>query len=104
MATILSDPHHPQAAGDPTALTPLEMELAQLLVATLRLEEPAETIPPEETLFGDGLGLDSIDALELALAISRVYAVEIKSDDADNHRIFANLRALAGHIERHRAR
>jgi acyl carrier protein len=85
-------------------LTPLELEVAQLLVTTLRLEDPPDTIPPETPLFVDGLGLDSIDALEIALAISKTYGFEIKSDDADNRRIFANLRALAGHVERHRAR
>jgi acyl carrier protein len=85
-------------------LTPLELEVAQLLVTTLRLEEPAETIPPEEPLFVEGMGLDSIDALEIALAISKTYGFEIRSDDTDNRRIFANLRALAGHIQKHRAR
>ena len=85
-------------------LTPLELEVAQLLVTTLRLEDPPDAIPPEEPLFVDGLGLDSIDALEIALAISKTYGFEIRSDDADNRRIFANLRALAGHVERHRAR
>jgi len=85
-------------------LTPLELELAQLLVMTLRLEDPPDEIPPDQPLFADGLGLDSIDALEIALAISKTYGFEIKSDDADNRRIFANLRALAGHIQEHRAR
>ncbi|MBI3514263.1 MAG: acyl carrier protein [Proteobacteria bacterium] len=103
MATILTDPHD-AAAGDETALTPLELEVAQLLVTTLRLEDAPDTIAPDEALFGDGLGLDSIDALELALAISRTYGFEIKSDDADNRRVFASLRALADHIQRRRAR
>src|SRR5258708_28898493 len=103
MATMLTIPDG-EPAGDESDLTPLELELAQLLVATLRIEEAPDAIVPEEALFGDGLGLDSIDALELALAISRTYGVEIKSDDADNRRIFASLRALAGHIERRRAR
>jgi acyl carrier protein len=85
-------------------LTPLELEVAQLLVNTLHLEEAAEAIPPEEPLFVEGLGLDSIDALEIALAISKVYGFEIKSDDADNRRIFANLRALAAHVAEHRTR
>ena len=85
-------------------LTPLELEVAQLLVSTLRLEDPPDSIPPEEPLFVDGLGLDSIDALEIALAISKTYGFEIKSDDADNRRVFANLRALAGHIQERRAR
>ena len=85
-------------------VTLLEKEVAELLVSTLRLEEAADDIAPEQPLFNDGLGLDSIDALEIALAISKVYGVEIRSDDADNRRIFANLRALAAHIAEHRAR
>jgi acyl carrier protein len=85
-------------------LTPLELEVAQLLVMTLRLEDAPDEIPPEEPLFVSGLGLDSIDALEIALAISKTYGFEIKSDDTENGRIFANLRALAGHVDRHRAR
>jgi acyl carrier protein len=87
-----------------STLTPLELEVAQLLVSILRLEEVPEEIPPEQPLFIEGLGLDSIDALEIALAISKVYGFEIKSDDADNRRIFANLRALAVHIGEHRLR
>ncbi len=60
------------------ALSPFELEVARLLVETLRLEEiQPEDIAPEEPLFGDGLGLDSIDALELALAISKTYGVQL---------------------------
>ncbi len=77
----------------------LEAEVAQLIVDSLHLEIGPDEIAPEEPLFGEGLGLDSIDALELALSISRVYGIEIKSDDARNHRIFATLRDLARHIE-----
>jgi acyl carrier protein len=83
-------------------LTALELELARLLVSTLHLEETPEAIPPEQPLFNEGLGLDSIDALEIALAISKTYRFEVKSDDVENHRIFANIRALAAHIEKHR--
>ena len=73
-------------------------ELAALIVAELHLEiEPAE-IETDAPLFNDGLGLDSIDALELAVAISRRYGVELRSDDARNHQIFASLRSLAAHV------
>lgn len=85
-------------------LTPLELEVAQLLVSTLHLEEAPDEIPPDQPLFAEGLGLDSIDALEIALAISKIYGFEIKSDDADNRRIFANLRALSEHVATHRVR
>jgi acyl carrier protein len=81
-----------------------ETELAQLLVDSLNLEgvEPAG-IDPEAALFGDGLGLDSIDALELALAISKKYGFQLRSDSDENRRIFGSLRALSAHIQQHRA-
>lgn len=85
------------------AQTPAERQLAQLLVESLNIDwvEP-EAIDPDAPLFGGDLGLDSIDALELALAVSREYGFQLRSDDPDNQRIFSSLRALAGHIERHR--
>lgn len=76
----------------------LEAEIARLIVTVLHLENKPEEINPTAPLFGEGLGLDSIDALELALAISRDYGIELKSDDERNRRIFASLRALAAHI------
>ncbi len=81
-----------------------EREVAQLIVDALHLETPADAIAPEEPLFGEGLGLNSIDALELALALSRTYGVDLKSDDARNTQIFASLRALTRHVEAHRTR
>lgn len=86
------------------ALLPEELEVAKLIVSALSLETSPEDIAPEEPLFGAGLGLDSIDALELALAVSKAYGVQLRSDDERNHRIFSSLRALAAHIEKHRAR
>ncbi len=81
------------------ALAPFELEVARLLVETLHLEDiQPEDIEPEEPLFGDGLGLDSIDALELALAISKTYGFQLRSEDKDNRRVFASLRALSQHI------
>jgi len=82
-----------------------EHELAVLMVEALNIEGTAAAdIDPEAALFGDGLGLDSIDALELALAISRQYGFQLRADSDENKRIFANLRTLSGHIEQHRAR
>ena len=75
-----------------------EAEVAALIVSSLHLELDAAEIEPEAPLFGDGLGLDSIDALELALAISRKYGLELKSDDERNRAVFASLRQLAAHI------
>ena len=79
--------------------TQAQFELAQLIVGAVNLEDvdPA-TIEPDAPLFGQGLGLDSIDALELALEISKHYGVQLKSDDENNKRIFASLRALSDHI------
>lgn len=84
--------------------TPAERELAELLVENLNLEDvdPA-AIDPEAPLFGDGLGLDSIDALELALAVSKRYGFQLRSDSDENRRIFGSLRALSVHIEQNRA-
>ena len=85
-------------------LSPFELEVARLLVETLHLEDiKPEDIAPEEPLFGEGLGLDSIDALELALAISKTYGFQLRSDDKENRRVFASLRALSQHIEQQRA-
>ena len=88
----------------PQAALPLEQDLARLIVTALSLEVAPEEIAPEAPLFGDGLGLDSIDALEMALAISKAYGVQLRSDDERNHQIFASLRSLAAHIEKHRTR
>lgn len=82
----------------------LESEVARLVVETVHLEVSPDGIDPGAPLFGDGLGLDSIDALEIALAISQKYGFQLKSDDEQNGRIFASLRSLAGHIEKHRTR
>ena len=83
--------------------TPAEQQLARLLVDSLNLDgvDPAG-IDPEAPLFGDGLGLDSIDALELALAIGKHYGFQLRSDDGDNRRIFASLRTLSAHVEQHK--
>jgi len=83
--------------------TPAERELATLIVEALNLEavKPAE-IHPEAPLFGGDLGLDSIDALEIALAVSKRYGMQLRSDHPDNQRIFSSLRALSEHIERER--
>jgi acyl carrier protein len=84
-------------------MSPLESEVAEMIIETLNLEDTSvDDIDPEAALFGEGLGLDSIDALELSLAISQRYGFQIKSDDSENQRIFSSLRALAQHIEERR--
>lgn len=80
-----------------------ERELAELIVTALNLEDVApESIDPEAPLFKTGLGLDSIDALEIALEISKRYGFQLRSDDENNQRIFSSLRSLAAHIAEHR--
>ena len=81
-----------------------EYEVAQLLVDALHLEMTAGEINPEEPLFGEGLGLDSIDALEIALAISRTYGFELRSEEGRAHQVFASLRNLTRYIDTHRTK
>jgi len=81
-----------------------EYEVARLLIETLQLERSPEEINPDAPLFGDGLGLDSIDALEIALALSRSYGFEIKSEEARAQQVFLSLRNLTQYINDHRKR
>lgn len=82
----------------------LELELAQLFVDALNLETTPPAIDPLAPLFGEGLGLDSIDILEVALEISQRYGFQLRSDDENNEHIFQNLRSLAAHVAQHRTR
>ena len=78
--------------------SPMEHELATLIVSALDLEVTPEEIPLDDPLFGDGLGLDSIDALEISLEIAKKYGVEIKAEDERNQQIFGSLRSLAAFV------
>ena len=93
-------------AGDSVLSSTLAMEteVARLIIECLHLESTPEEIGLDEPLFGEGLGLDSIDALEIALAISARYGFQLRSDDERNHRIFSSLRSLSAHIAKHRTR
>jgi acyl carrier protein len=77
-------------------------EVAALMVEALNLDIGPEEIDPQAPLFGEGLGLDSIDILEVALVVSKRYGFQLKSGDEDNKRIFASLANLADHIAAHR--
>lgn len=90
----------PAVAADPA----LERELAALVVEALNLDVRADEIAPDTTLYGEGLGLDSIDILEVALVVSKRYGFQLRSDDENNVRIFQSLATLAAHIAAHRTK
>jgi acyl carrier protein len=85
-------------------MTTQERELADLIVAALNLEIQAGDIEPEAPLYREGLGLDSIDILEIALAVSKKYGFQLRSDDSDNVKTFSSLRNLNEHVQQNRAR
>ncbi len=83
--------------------TAAQHELATLMVECLNLETVSpEQIDPDAPLFGGDLGLDSIDALEIALSVSKHYGFQLRSDNPENRQIFTSLRTLSEHIEQHR--
>jgi len=78
--------------------TDLEREVAQLMIECLNLEVTIDQITADAPLYGDGLGLDSIDVLEVALVVSKRYGLQLRSDSADNQHIFSSLRSLCDYI------
>jgi acyl carrier protein len=80
-----------------------EAELALLIVKTLNLEMEPSLIDPEAPLYGEGLGLDSIDMLETALAVSKQFGVKLRADDENNKNIFSSLRSLNAYIQDYRS-
>lgn len=77
----------------------LEQELKHLIVEALMLEDvDADEIDSNEPLFNDGLGLDSIDALELGMAISKKYDIKINQDSEENKAFFATVASLAAFV------
>ena len=85
-----------------SADTDLQREVATLLIESLNLEISPEEIDPQAPLYGEALGLDSIDILEVALVVSKRYGFQLRSDDENNVRIFATLGSLVEHIASHR--
>jgi acyl carrier protein len=79
-------------------------EIAGLVVSALNLEVSAAEIDPAAPLYREGLGLDSIDILEVALVVSKRYGFKLKEDDQDNARIFRSLNALAAHVAERRTK
>ena len=88
--------------SEENALSPQELALAELIVTTLNLETRPADIDPDAPLYGAGLGLDSIDILEIALAVSKTYGIRLRSDDGNNQKIFSSLRSLNQHIQQFR--
>ncbi|MBN9371313.1 acyl carrier protein [Hydrogenophaga sp. YM1] len=84
------------------AVEQLIPELVQLIIEALNLELSPGEVDPDAPLYGEGMGLDSIDMLEIALVISKRYGFQMRSDNENNQKIFASPRALAAHITRHR--
>ena len=85
-------------------LTVVRDELAKLITEALNLEVAPEAIDPDAPLYGDGLGLDSIDILEIALVVAKRYGVQLKADSEENQVVFASLNALAGFVVTQRTR
>jgi acyl carrier protein len=89
------------AATNADALT---AEVAGLIVQALNLEVAPAEIAPDKPLYGEGLGLDSIDILEIALVVSKQYGVQLRADGEENGRIFGSLRQLVDYIAAHRTK
>jgi acyl carrier protein len=82
----------------------LQLEIAELMVQALNLDVAATEIEPDAPLYGNGLGLDSIDILEVALVVSKRYGLQLKSDNENNHQIFSSLRNLAEYVATHKTK
>ncbi|WP_035820969.1 phosphopantetheine-binding protein [Janthinobacterium sp. RA13] len=81
----------------------LEQEVKELIIDALQLEDvSAADIDTDAPLFVEGLGLDSIDALELGVALQKKYGISLSADSADTRRHFASVRALAAMVDTHR--
>ena len=99
--------HMPDQASlkqKPAADVGLQRELAALLVQALNLDLAPQDIDPEAPLYGEGLGLDSIDILEVALLLSKQYGIQMRADSSENRQIFRSLRDLAEYIAAQRSK
>lgn len=82
----------------------LQLEIAELMVQALNLDTTAIEIDPEAPLYGDGLGLDSIDILEVALVVSKRFGLQLKAESEDNHKIFSSLQNLTDYVATHKTK
>ena len=94
-------PNQNQAAEADESLL---LEIAELIVTAVNLDIPATEIESDAPLFGEGLGLDSIDILEISLVLSKQYGIQLRSDSNDNISIFGSLRSLSAHVAEHRTK
>ena len=101
MSDNVSPLRQPHTPADRAALT---AEVAGLIVAALNLDVAPHAIDPEQPLYGEGLGLDSIDILEIALVVSKQYGVHLRADSQENERIFGSLHQLVDYINAHRTK
>ena len=95
MSDTVSTLRQPSADTGDAALT---SEVAALIVAALNLEVAAADIDPHAPLYGEGLGLDSIDILEIALVVSKQYGIQLRADSEQNEQIFRSLRHFATYV------
>jgi acyl carrier protein len=100
----MSDKAAPLRQPVSPAGAPLTAEVAGLIVEALNLEVAPADIDPDKPLYGEGLGLDSIDILEIALVVSKQYGVQLRADSEENVRIFGSLRQLVDYIGAHRTK
>ena len=76
----------------------VQLEVARLIVQNLNLSIAPEAINPDDPLYDEGLGLDSIDILEVALLVSKKYGLQLRANGDENHDIFSSLRSLTKYI------
>lgn len=100
LSKIMQDNQTPPVSST----TELQREVAELMIEALNLEVSADQITADAPLYGEGLGLDSIDVLEVALVVSKRYGVQLRADSADNQHIFSSLRSLSDYIAAQRTR
>lgn len=91
-------------ADDAQSLSIVRRDLAVLITKALNLDMAPEDIEGNAPLFGDGLGLDSIDILEIALVVAKEYGVQLKADGQDRHLIFSSLNSLSEFVDRQRTK
>jgi acyl carrier protein len=90
----MSEQHNIASDLDPA----LMQEVAEQIVSAINLDIAPSDIDPDAPLYGEGLGLDSIDILEIALVLSKRYGLQLRSDDANNQVIFRSLRNLTAYV------